>query len=142
MGDNMSRNNEGEVIIINEFIDNPDFNFKDGVFYHYQPYEELWENNALIIRNKDIVLEFQTSAYPKYYKGAISAYTYLDLFCGCIKNEFKDDMNEGNVDIDFIKNYENPECISINTTIIVHHDNDITKEDVMSLINRVVFLSV
>lgn len=139
----MLHNNEGEIIIINnETIDNSNFNFESGIFYHYQPYEGLWEDNILLIRNKDIVLDFQTSAHPKYYKGAISAYTYLDLLCGCIKNEFKDDMNEGKVDIEFVKDYGTPECISINTTITVHHDNDITKEDVMSLINRVVFLSV
>lgn len=96
---------------------------QEGVKYHNKGCDELLENNVLMVEDGNIYFSFTTGLPVKYYKGAISAYTYIDLFISCINSKFSTDIENGLVKLNVEKEYSDPAYIYADVNLILESDN-------------------
>lgn len=111
-----------DVIIIKEgTIKNG--TMQEGVRYHNEGCNELLENNTLMVEDGKIYFSFTTGMPVKYYKGAISAYTYIDLFISCINSKFRNEIENGLVKLDVEREYSDPSYIYADVNLTLEGDN-------------------
>lgn len=133
----MNFEKELKTIITSEYMDNLDSKIIPGVEYHFDFLDGFYENNSLYINeNNQIVFNFVFSASQIDYRGAISAYTYLNILDGCIHNEFAEDLTNGDINISLDKDFSDPEFLSLFATLI---SND---TDISDFIDRITFVSL
>lgn len=121
----------GQKFINIENIESMDF---DSVIpeenYHFKELNYLLKDNLLKISEGNILFDFKVSQSAQSYKEAISAYTFVDLFRACAKNEFSNEINnnEAKIEVILAENITAFTLITINNT------------DVELFLNRIQFL--
>lgn len=111
-----------DVIIIKEgTIKNG--GMQEGARYHNKDCNDLLQDNTLIIENGKIHFSFTTGLSVKYFEGAISAYTYIDLFISCIESKFHDDIKNGLADLIVETEYSDPTFIYADVFLTIEGNN-------------------